>query len=849
MSQYCTRWAILDGTQTTVDPLYKRIINSVQTIRAETPFNLFGPATTYYRDIYTPEGGDYSSTLQGLALLIVDDMAVDDSGGDLPTFDIEVVRYPGNYEFGYIPKTGSVYYNTGITQFDLKITQCYDGVDRVIRVSNVPGPIYGAYIEFTSTTIPNALNDPAPYGLGQICFLGDNSVITKIGTPSRSLGVWYSLGKKNSGVYEYCRSLEVEPIIIFDTTLSGSEYYIEGNLPTPAGVSFFPVPTREVNTQIQATQALYNSPLSILDILGQVSVDFPETVGQWIRGVYWYDPRPTDTAVFYGFLIEDSQTITDAVIRLMASLGVDMVQNYGEFELIHDSNRISCVNPVLEIKDDYISRKFNPDNGEEEPYYTLMINPQSDYPDEVRLHFKDAGRDSYPALAYFRNPFSVTAYNVQDMTTNAVMAFNTAQVLAAQLFQRAASRGKTYKLRLNYRVFGLIKLGRVITFKVVDSPAFVVDNNNPSYQVDFSSRPSRIVQAIITSMNIDENFNIEVDCIEWGGATPTFISTEFNYGSTNLPESIDVQATVLNIPIFDGDLSDTLVVYYLGTATQYGVMSSISLADSSISINSTGYTPLASSIPADIQRRGNWVTSNYSALSGCIDNTSILRFDGSVNDYFSSVNEIDLLAGYGTWLLYNNELIRAAKLTYSSGYWDASILLRGQCGTEVDYLYQGAKPVFLLSKVTKLYDTVNDLGVTKLLKVFAPQQNIEQTAAAPLTDYGLSATPYKVSFLGNDRQLNGNVNCYFSGHTIGNAKQVNGYPVIGISRGESYLIQIRLGAAILFETTQSNPNYTLTVAQVNSLGATNQSIGLAVSQLGDFGLMSPFVLVFTGIVA
>jgi hypothetical protein len=707
--------------------------------------------------------------------------------------------------FSPLPKTVSV-----------KVVQCQDGLERIYNYTT-SDRVYGARIEFQQGAgITNLAGDVATEAEGRI------SIHTSTGTYPITpylpeLGAWYDRGNQvTPGTWEIARPLEIAPYCVWDEALDGEVYQIE---PTSLSGDYYPVPSVQSRLPLLAN-ALHNQPLSLDDITTQLLGDFPESVGQWYAQIEnAADPRVSGEDLFYGWTIDGQGSIFDSYSRLLASLGIDLVDNYGELSYVSDNSRA-----LTDIQDDWISRKYNDETGNEEPFYTYEIMPETVSPDEIRLMFRDAGRDGEESLAYYRSPLFSEAQNSETISTNAVMAFATAQTLAFRLFARTATRGKKYTVRLNYRAFGSIDIGSLIRFDIVDSDRPIWDVVSQEIRID---RPgwviNRTVTLLVSEIVIDENFNMEIVGYEYltnSLPQPTIGPGDLTSPPDGLPNSVLMQARVVDVPIWDGS-TNTLQKHHQAIILSPGT-DVVPSNESATSTLGGPYEIINSDTPGDLVRTGTF--AGGSPILGVIDEGSVLTFSGAVGDGFGSVSESLFLAGQGTWLQVGTEVIRARNVVWNGSAWAASYLLRGLLGTS----FQSSGQVTVLGKLKTKNDTAQDLGVTRDIRTYAGIQSIASTPAAPFTQAGFTATPYLPRNLGSDLQPNGDRTLYWQGHGLANGVAVNGQKPLNISIGQSYDIEL-IGAPGLFSA--SSQNLTLSSAQ---LGA---ATGFRVRQRGDFALI------------
>jgi hypothetical protein len=783
-------WTVLDGTQTTISPVLTSIV-----------------------------GASMAASLNGWALLVLEDLQLKDSGGSVPGFEVEVLRYPEAdiFQGGMSPLIRqSAYFSPLNKTVSVKVVQCQDGLERVYNYTT-SDRVYGARIEFQQGAgINNLAGDIALEAEGRI------SVHTSTGTYPITpflpeLGAWYDRGNEvTPGNWEVARSLEIVPYCVWDEALDGEVYQID---PTTLTGDYYPVPSVSARLPMLAA-ALHNQPLSLTDITNQLVTDFPESVGQWYTQIVdAVDPRLPGEDLFYGWTIDGQGSIFDSYSRLLASLGIDLVDNYGVLSYVSDNNRT-----LTQIQDDWVSRKYNDETGSEEPFYTYEIMPDTVSPDEIRFMFRDAGRDGEESLAYYRSPLFSETQNSETIATNAVTAFATAQTLAFRLFARTATRGKKYTVRLNYRAFGSIDIGSLIQFRIVDSDRPIWDVVSEEIRID---QPgwfvNRTVTLLVSEMVIDENFNMEIIGYEFlvnSLPQPTITPGDLSSPPDGLPDIVLMQARAVDVPIWDGS-TNTLQRHHQAIVLAPGT-DVVPSNESALSVLGGPYNVIAGDTPGDLVRTGTF--TGGSPIMGVIDEGSLLTFSGIIDDGFGSVSESLFLSGQGTWLQVGTEVIRARNVTWNGTAWEASYLLRGLLGTS----FQASGQVTVLSKLKTQNDTAQDLGVTRDIRTYAGIQSITSTPAAPFTQAGFTATPYLPKNLGSDLQPNGSRNLYWQGHGLSNGVAINGQKPLNISIGQSYDIEL-IGAPGLF--TATTQNLTLSSAQ---LGA---ATGFRVRQRGDFALI------------
>jgi hypothetical protein len=619
------------------------------------------------------------------------------------------------------------------------------------------------------------------------------------------------------------RASEVAPYVIWDASLAGETY---STAPPEFFGDFYPVPSVPT-LLLRVATALHNQPLTLGDIHRQLLSDFPDSVGQWYAQIENVaDPRFSNEAVFYGWTIDGQGTVFDSYSRLLASLGIDLVDNYGELSYVSDNNRTLTL-----VQEDWVSRKYDSETGNEEPFYTYEIMPNSVAPDEVRLMFRDAGRDGEESLAYYRSPLFSETQNSETISTNAVMAFATAQTLAFRLFARTATRGKKYTVRLNYRAFGAVDVGSLIQFKVVDCDRPIWDLATNSISIDRRGWViERTVTLLVSEIQVDELFNLDVIGYEYltnSIPNPTILPGDLLSGPDGFPNEILMQGRVVDTPIWDGS-TNTLKKYYqaIPLAPNTDV---IQPCETSISVLGGTYDVLTNDTPGDLVRTGS--LAGGSPILGVVDEKTTLTFNGIASEGLGSVSESLFLSGQGTWIRLGAEVIRAKNLVWTGTQWQASYLLRGLLGTSFAAIAVSL-PVTLLSRLKAKDDTAQDLLVTRDIRAYAGVQSIDSSPAKQFTQQGFTAVPYPPTNLGFDLQPNGDRILYWMGHGLSNGSAINGQKPLNIAIGQSYAVTL-IGAPGTFASTTQE--LALTAAQLGSAS------GFRVKQNGDFNLVSPEV--------
>jgi Putative phage tail protein len=794
-------------------------------------FDWFGPMQAYVRsgNEFVPSSGSFSTGSEAQIWAQVDVVGPFsfNIGGPAQV----TVSYPPNLQLhhynAYIPGAASLrssaYYSPFSKTVTGKVVQCQDGIERLFSVTT-SARVYGASITYqTGAGISNVAGDVALEAEGSVVVETSAGPITAL-PYSRGLGSWYYTGAEVSpGVWEVARQSEVAPYIVWDTALAGETY---ATSPPSIFGDFYPVPSVPTRS-LRVARALHNQPLSLNDIHRQLLADFPDSVGQWyeqIEGVT--DPRTPSEALFYGWTIDGQGTVFDSYSRLLASLGIDLVDNYGQLNYISDNNRALTL-----VQDDWVSRKYDDETGDEEPFYTYEIMPNSVAPDEVRLMFRDAGRDGEESLAYYRSPLFSETQNSETISTNAVMAFATAQTLAFRLFARTATRGKKYTVRLNYRAFGAIDVGSLIQFRVVDCDRPIWDLATNSVSVDRRGWVAeRVVTLLVSEVQIDELFNLEIVGYEYltnSVPQPVITPGDLLSGPDGFPNEILMQANVVDTPIWDGS-TNTLQKFYqaipLAPNTEV-----ITPCETAMSTLGGTYVVLDNDTPGDLFRTGS--LTGGAPILGVIDEKTILTFSGVASEGFGSVSESLFLSGQGTWIKLGAEVVRAKNLVWTGTQWQASYLMRGLLGTSFASIGVSL-PVTLLSKLKSKPDGAQDLAVSRDVRTYAQIQAIDSSPAKQFTQNGFTAAPYPPTNLGNDLQPNGDRILYWMGHGLSNGNAINGQKPLNIAIGQSYTITL-IGASGTF--TSLTQGLTLTSTQ---LGA---ATGFTVRQNGDFNLFSPSV--------
>lgn len=716
----------------------------------------------------------------------------------------------------------SSYYSPVNKTVVLKVSQCFDGKERIYSYETAD-PVYGAYIQYSPGSIPNLSGDSADESNGQL-FLVTSLANIALTAPVPELGTWYDRGLEVSpSLWEYARPLEIEPIITFDEITGPAEL----GFPSLFGIT--PAPYTESITSTLDALALHNEPLNLSQVIDQLAIDFPDTVGQWVGGATYFDPRPSGQPEFYGWLLEGETELFDAFVKLCLFLGVDVVDNYGVIALIANPTR-----SLFSVPDEWISRQLDQDTGAEIPYYTLTEMPPTESPDEVRVTFRDAGRDGEESLAFFRSPYTKETNNVETFSAPVSMAYVTANRLALDLWVRATQRGASYKLRLNSRAYGTVSVGGYIQIPLHSS---VTPKERPISLDDQGYTIDKTLTLLVTEITIDEQFNLEVKGSEAIiSETVAYDSPTFVIPDDGIPSDVYLQALSPLLPIYDGNVTSMLQRFYQGTPSLIG-RSAFPVGGAYNSTNGGAYEVFDSSAPTDQLRRGT--LASVAPLRGVVDDASLITATGATDEGWSSVSDALFLQGQGTYLLINGELIRAKNATFAAGVWTFSGLIRGICGTLISS--SGTYSLVYPSRCKAIFDQPGSLGIARTLKVVSDLQEFDASPVVPFTQSGLTATPYSVSQIQSNTQPDSSRVVTWVGHSLGNSKQINGSQATNIGIGPSFTLEVLGGSSPLAVTTGSQ-EYLLSLATLTSLFSNPADpVNIRIRQNGDYLLSGPWV--------
>jgi hypothetical protein len=476
---------------------------------------------------------------------------------------------------------------------------------------------------------------------------------------------------------------------------------------------------------------------------------------------------------FYGWALEEGSSIYDSFTRLVNFLGWDLVENFGQYQIVAPGNR-----SIHTIPAGFISRPYNDSSGLEEPIYTKRIEPAMEKPDEVRVQFRDIGRDFEISSAIYRGP--VGGSQVSRPTTISapiVMAYSIAVTQARVLYKRAIARTAQYTFHCNGLALGRLRVGHFARVFLPTGPSSF--NGIPNEDVEIGWR-----NLLVTSVEIDERGLLKVSAAQLGDnlglapTPPTVTPPLIAVADDDLPDASSALASSTFIPTYDGTT---------GLSSRYWATSTPPKLDSILAdITETSSSNISTTVTALVEDIVSFVLDNPNHVIGTLDRVSTLTISGTIDDGYSSFTETELLEGQGLLIRVNRELMRVATVAWDGTTWQASgPILRNIAGTVPggNYVEENSTSMVMSNVVTYASEST----ATRTLVCYSTLQSPSTSPAIPFTQSLLAATPYRPQPLSIHIQSPAESLISWAGHGLGNKRAVGGRSPNNLS-SQSYLV-------------------------------------------------------------
>lgn len=721
----------------------------------------------------------YPSAYRGLAYLSIKGMAVGDSGDELPQFRFEVLNYPG----------------VGITE--LLTTSHAAGDVKSLRVVQMQGlepetitfdlndeVVLGAWIETRTVSVPNAAGSIAEDNEGRIrlhTYSGSNPAIT--GYESK-YGQWHYKGVNLLPIPD-----NFEPMGVFPE-LQLPNYgplrklsYVEPLLPVDDALYFAASHTVGDNyTSNPDLLTFYGVPLTIGDI-ARFLFSYRSESSAMLKSarVNSFESVADLGQQVYGYQLRDGINAWQGLGKLFNLFNIDYsVSGQGILDFQYPGNR-----QIISITSSEIVRSINEETGEPEPSVSFKADNSVDIPSEVRLMFRDVGRDGENSMAIATNAHVSESRSTVTVTTDATMAFVDATALAREHLSRLLTKKYTISFKVDASLATLIKVGCIV--RADFDPLLDTANGwlpRPPLDVFGITTP---VDMRVRSISFDENLQADLVCDFYGYGyseelTPPTVVPVTSIPDDGLPDVIEIEAVAINVPII-GDPTNPLRASYYGRRTspfypndetipcpRLESLDSVEtiVSEESAAIAGTTYNLLASNfVPATVPK--------CTRLK-----TAALTFESVANTAFQTYTESAFDRGLGNYFIIAGVLGRARVATFASNVYTLTDCVFGLSGT---YQATVGSTHVLVGGVTfdQQIDTAQVLNLPRQIKIYHPLASGLLSPFVDLTQTGLTAKPYPITNVSANQQPSGEVLVKWSGHCLGQSNRVGGRHLSGFA--------------------------------------------------------------------
>jgi hypothetical protein len=722
----------------------------------------------------------------------------------------------------------SPWYGGYSAAMSVRVVQKKDGTTNVLEVpTSLAGvPIFGAYIETQTTPVTNLAGSTPDQNEGRVVLWTANGAIPL--TPySQDYGDWHHYGAQVSpGVFEYAEPIGISPELQLIYSGDGEkEVRLEVILPPPfsPSINYFEAPFRTgLEKDVNRQNGQYARAIPLGEIARAMANDFPESAEFLVPLLGGINGNPAGlNREIYGLQVPDSMQVWSELVKLYNLFDIE-ITDYG-------SGLVTTVDPseseLVEIPSDWIVRNTNDSTGDLTHSFEVKTVSFADVPSEVRISFRDIGRDGENSVAFQKNPALAGVNNTQQLSTNASMAYVTCKALAKRHLAKAISRQYEYSLTLSREAFGRFTIGDRLRLRLPNI------RTNPNGWV-FED----VVILIVESIDIDENFVSKVTGVLGDSVrqlTPIPPLPPITLIQDNLPTSLDVEAVNLQLPLL-GEPTNQLESYSYGRTTSGldttgrfpGYKNEFNgMTETQVSLNATVVGNPNFSMTW-INPPGGSPTPGVRYRDGLI--TILMGADFSYG--LQSYTEFQFQQGLGNYLIFNGLIIRAREAFFNptAGFWQARDFIAGLVGTYSNTLASTHVLVPGQTYDTEV-DTPADLNVLRSIRIHHPLQLPSSSPLVVNTQAGFTARPHQPTNLRQHRQPGDVTYLTWHGHVIGQGNRINGRHPLGIS-SQSYRV------TIIFTGAPSPPPAIVSVAEFTfSRPPGAVAYQIQIRQLGDLG--------------
>lgn len=766
------------------------------------------------------------SAYRGLAYLEVKGMVVGDSGDELPQFRFEVARYP---DLSLRARRVHSSWSAGGVRA-LRVVQLQGFEPEVVPIPALNETILGAYFEYQTVPVPNLAGDVAEENQGRVrlhTLSGSNPALTNFET---RYGQWHYKGQNLLPMPDAYHPLDIYPEIQFSNYGPPRESVVAVEPNPPVSIGYYRAPHTYSDAKALRTTGLlaaYGLPVTVEDTAQALLSDYP-AANSLVKSnlIYGNQAFAGLEQQVYGYQLRDGINVWQGLGKLFDLFNIDYSPNGVDgLQFQWPGNR-----DTLFVPEHAILRKVNEETGDPEASVSFKINNSVDIPSEVRVLFRDVGRDGENSLAIAVNPHATEATSTVTVNTDASLAFVDAQVLAKEHLSRLMTRKYTVKFRLCAEWATQVKLGMLIELGVD-----VLDNTDKGWLRTDSQNTFIKVRSIA----IDENLEGDVTGDYYGfgnyveGSPPILapITTAIDDG---LEDSIEIEARPIQVPILDDPTLPLRASYYgfkpnptnptdvtipcprlevLDSIESIVSQESTAIAGNTYSLTAVNFIP--STVGKCVRLLGAQLT--FSSIS-----------DGA----FQTYPDAAFLNGAGTYFIIDGVVGRARVANFLNNTYTLSDCIFGLSGT---YKATSGSTHVLVRGVTydQQTDSIQVLNRNRQIKIYHPSASGLQSPLVDLTQTGETARPYPITGIRHYQQPDGTLILRWQGHLLGQSTRVAGRHVPGVL--PKYKVTYTIDATPPVTLFPTQEEVLLPAPTPTITGAT---LSYTIQQLGDYGLDS-----------
>jgi hypothetical protein len=777
-------------------------------------------------------------------------------GGDsYPPTGILTYQAPNSYRTIHLinnldTKFRSPWYCATNDGLAIRVTQTQDGLPILIPVPSldVSEAVIGAYLEYRTVPEANLAGDTPVDNEGRLVLWVYNRTTQSYSdvpiTPyQQTLGVWHYRGNLIP-VQERATSLQIAPMVnlLYTGRDNGYDFDLGQGIvsiePTLPNIDYFAAP----NTQLVSGGSNYAGYARAL-CLGEIVAYFcrlhPKLAEVFAEGALDaghpdLDPNPSTARIreIYGYRVSENLNLWREIIELYNLFTIDLSDTGGgEMTAIAPED----ATPTIEIPTEWLVRGSDDSTGELQETWRLQSPSFGDLPSEVRIQFRDIGRDAEESLARYHDPTRFDSHKVETISTNATMAFVTCQALCRRHLDRAMSRAGTYTLRISRQGFGAFSVGdRLRIYLPSHSPVTDGTIGAPGGQpVGWVSNAP--VTLLVDEIELDEQLVSTVQCrlSDEIGTVATLPLPPVTQYVDDLPAILELEAQSIPLPIL-GEPVPLRRVF-------------VARAPSSVPVTglipATIYSEVAPNPETVINQDGaglkgrDWSITLSSPITELIPGTrarnltATLAGDTNVDPGWQTYTQLAFDQGSGNLFWIGGRIYRFRTATLSSNVWTFGDAIVGLAGTHEPTPGAIDMPLVLDQTYGELLE-----GVYQQPRQLRAAALLQLPSSSPQIPFAADGEqPYKPTQLLIHQQPSGVFAVTWHGHRRGQGFRVGGRHPVGYAAAVNYRLTYQYNAGVpVVMAGLSTESYTV---PAKPPGTT--SLTVTVQQMGQQSADSP----------